>query len=69
VSKLFLRLQVGFLVLFLTMNFNCSIVAGVTSQIDPVLVLSGVTKMDDLRNFTYRPYVILEGVSEIPYNS
>jgi NagD protein len=45
-----------------------SIVAGVTSQIDPVLVLSGVTKMDDLRNFTYRPYVILGGVYEIPHN-
>lgn len=49
-------------------DFACSIVAGVTSQIDPVLVLSGVTKLEDLRNFTYRPYVILGGVYEIPTN-
>ncbi|KAG2182877.1 hypothetical protein INT44_005858 [Umbelopsis vinacea] len=50
-------------------RMDTDIVAGVTSQIDPVLVLSGVTKMEDLRNFTYRPYVILGGVYEIPTNN
>ena len=43
-----------------------SIVAGISSEIDPVLVLSGVTEMSDLNLFAYRPYVILGGVYEIP---
>lgn len=43
-----------------------SVVAGVNSQIDPVLVLSGVTKIEDLRSFPYRPFVVLKGVFEIP---
>jgi NagD protein len=43
-----------------------SVVAGVNSQIDPVLVLSGVTKIQNLREFPYRPYVVLGGVYEIP---
>lgn len=43
-----------------------SIVAGISSEIDPVLVLSGVTSMQDLSLFAYRPYLILRGVYEIP---
>jgi NagD protein len=50
----------------LTDKFFCSIVAGITSEIDPVLVLSGVTTMDDLKEFAYGPYLILGGVYEIP---
>jgi len=46
-----------------------SVVAGVNSQIDPVLVLSGVTKIEDLRSFPYRPYLVLKGVFEIPDDS
>lgn len=40
--------------------------AGITSEIDPVLVLSGVTTMNELSSFAYRPFVILGGVYEIP---
>jgi NagD protein len=43
-----------------------SIVAGISSEIDPVLVLSGVTEMSDLTLFAYHPFVILGGVYEIP---
>lgn len=50
----------------LTPNCPSSIIAGVTSQIDPVLVLSGVTKIEHLKQFPYRPFVILGGVYEIP---
>lgn len=47
-------------------RMDTDIAAGITSEIDPVLVLSGVTAMEDLAQFAYRPYVILGGVYEIP---
>ncbi|KAG0164492.1 hypothetical protein DFQ28_010228 [Apophysomyces sp. BC1034] len=47
-------------------RMDTDIVAGITSEIDPVLVLSGVTTMEELPQFAYRPYVILGGVYEIP---
>ncbi|MFP4115369.1 MAG: HAD-IIA family hydrolase [Spirochaetales bacterium] len=46
-------------------RMDTDIVAGVESEIDTVLVLSGVTSMDDLPQFAYRPRVILNGVGEI----
>lgn len=46
-------------------RMDTDIVAGVESEIDTVLVLSGVTSRDDLHRFAYRPRVILEGVGEI----
>lgn len=54
------------LIHFLFSYFHCSIVAGITSEIDPVLVLSGVTSMEMLSQYAYRPYLILGGVYEIP---
>ncbi|GAB5590133.1 hypothetical protein Unana1_05033 [Umbelopsis nana] len=50
-------------------RMDTDVVAGVNSQIDPVLVLSGVTKIEDLRSFPYRPYLVLKGVFEIPDDS
>ncbi|KAI9490654.1 HAD-like domain-containing protein [Zychaea mexicana] len=47
-------------------RMDTDIAAGISSEIDPVLVLSGVTAMEDLSQFAYRPYVILGGVYEIP---
>ncbi|KAI9314835.1 HAD-like domain-containing protein [Dichotomocladium elegans] len=47
-------------------RMDTDIVAGISSEIDPVLVLSGVTQMEDLASFAYRPYLILSGVYEIP---
>jgi len=47
-------------------RMDTDIVAGVESEIDTVLVLSGVTSRDDLPRFSYRPRVILDGVGDIP---
>ncbi|KAI9272932.1 HAD-like domain-containing protein [Phascolomyces articulosus] len=47
-------------------RMDTDIVAGISSEIDPVLVLSGVTSMEELALFAYRPYLILGGVYEIP---
>ncbi len=46
-------------------RMDTDIVAGVESEIDTVLVLSGVTSMDDLHGFAYRPTMILDGVGGI----
>ncbi|KAI8388147.1 HAD-like domain-containing protein [Radiomyces spectabilis] len=46
-------------------RMDTDIVAGITSEIESVLVLSGVTEMSDLSMFAYRPYIILGGVYEI----
>jgi NagD protein len=46
-------------------RMDTDIVAGVESEIDTVLVLSGVTSRDDLVHFAYRPRVVFDGVGEI----
>ena len=46
-------------------RMDTDIVAGIESEIETVLVLSGVTSRDDLRNFAYRPGYILEGVGDL----
>ena len=47
-------------------RMDTDIVAGVESEIETVLVLSGVTTIDDIPRFPYQPKHILEGVFEIP---
>ena len=47
-------------------RMDTDIVAGVESEIETVLVLSGVTCMEDISSFPYQPRHILEGVFEIP---
>ena len=47
-------------------NMNTDILAGLESQIDTVLVLSGVTAREDLDRYPYRPEFVLSGVGEIP---
>jgi NagD protein len=47
-------------------RMDTDIVAGVESEIDTVLVLSGVTSLQDIPRFPYQPKYILEGVFEIP---
>ena len=39
--------------------------AGIESNIDTVLVLSGVTKESDLSQFPYQPKYVLNGVGDI----
>jgi NagD protein len=47
-------------------RMDTDIVAGVESDIETVLVLSGVTALEDIPGYPYQPKHILEGVFEIP---
>jgi NagD protein len=47
-------------------RMDTDIVAGVESEIETILVLSGVTRLDDIAKFPYRPRHVLEGIFEIP---
>ncbi len=46
-------------------RMDTDIIAGIESEIDTVLVLSGVTSRDNVRNFPYNPTHILNGVGDI----
>jgi len=47
-------------------NLQTDIVAGVESGIDTVLVLSGVSRAEDVARYAYEPSLVLEGVAGIP---
>ena len=47
-------------------RMDTDIIAGIESGLDPILVLSGVTKLEDVENYPYRPRLIINGVGEIP---
>jgi NagD protein len=47
-------------------RMDTDIVAGTESEIDTVLVLTGVTSRDHINDFSYRPRYILNNVGEIP---
>ncbi len=46
-------------------RMDTDIISGIESELDTVLVLSGVTSREDLRHFPYRPKYILNGVGDI----
>ena len=46
-------------------RMDTDIIAGIESNIDTVLVLSGVTKESDLSQFPYQPKYVLNGVGDI----
>jgi NagD protein len=46
-------------------RMDTDIVAGVESEIETILVLSGVTRLEDIPSFPYQPRHILEGIFEI----
>lgn len=46
-------------------RMDTDIIAGIESEIDTVLVLSGVTDRININTFPYRPMTILNGVGEI----
>ena len=46
-------------------RMDTDIIAGIESELDTVLVLSGVTSKTDIENFPYRPKFVLNGVGEI----
>ena len=50
---------------FIGDRMDTDIIAGIESNMDTVLVLSGVTERDDINNFPYRPKYILDGVGDI----
>ncbi len=43
-------------------RMDTEILAGIESEIDTVLGLSGVTKRDDLRGYAYQPWLVIDGV-------
>jgi len=47
-------------------KMDTDIIAGIESEIETVLVLSGVTRQEAITRFAYRPNHILAGVGEIP---
>ena len=46
-------------------RMDTDIVAGVEAEIDTVLVLSGVTTQDTMKQFAYRPRYVFENVGEL----
>ena len=50
---------------FIGDRMDTDIIAGIESNIDTVLVLSGVTAMEDVSNFPYRPRYIVNGVGDL----
>ncbi len=46
-------------------RMDTDIIAGIESNVDTVLVLSGVTKAEDIDNFPYRPKYIVNGVGDL----
>lgn len=46
-------------------RMDTDIVAGIETGLDTVLVLSGVTTRESMKEFPYRPRLILNGVGDI----
>jgi len=49
-------------------RMDTDIIAGIESEIDTVLVLTGVTAKEDIDKFPYRPKYVLGGVKEVTEN-
>ena len=50
---------------FIGDRMDTDIIAGIESNVDTVLVLTGVTSKNDIYRFPYRPRYILDGVGDI----
>jgi len=46
-------------------RMDTDIIAGIESEIDTCLVLSGISDISSMESFAYRPHWVLEGVNEI----
>jgi NagD protein len=46
-------------------NMDTDIIAGIQSGLETVLVLSGVTRREDLDHYAYRPHHVVEGAAEL----
>jgi len=47
-------------------RMDTDVIAGLESEIETILVLSGVTDKAEMDRFAYRPHNVLEGVGKIP---
>ena len=47
-------------------RMDTDIVAGIESGLDTALVLTGVSTVETVKSFPYRPRLILNGVGDIP---
>lgn len=52
-------------IVFVGDRMDTDIIAGIESNVDTVLVLSGVTALEDIENFPYRPKYIVGGVGDL----
>ena len=52
-------------IVFIGDRMDTDIIAGIESNVDTILVLSGVTSIEDVDKFPYRPKYILNGVGDI----
>lgn len=52
-------------IVFIGDRMDTDIIAGIESNVDTVLVLSGVTSREDIDKFPYRPKYILSGVCDL----
>ena len=50
---------------FIGDRMDTDIIAGIESNVDTVLVLSGVTAREDIDNYPYRPKYVLTGVGDL----
>lgn len=50
---------------FIGDRMDTDIIAGIESNVDTVLVLSGVTAREDIDNYPYRPKYVLNGVGDL----
>ncbi|MBQ6893234.1 MAG: HAD hydrolase-like protein, partial [Clostridia bacterium] len=50
---------------FIGDRMDTDIIAGIESNVDTILVLSGVTAINDIDKFPYRPKFVLNGVGDI----
>ena len=46
-------------------RMDTDIIAGVEAEVDTVLVLSGVTKQEDIPRFAYTPKYVMSGLAEL----
>jgi len=46
-------------------RMDTDIIAGIESEVETVLVLSGVTRREDIERYPYRPDHIIDGVGDI----
>jgi NagD protein len=53
---------------FIGDRMDTDIIAAIESNIDSILVLSGVTKKEDIDLFPYRPKYVIDGVGDIVKN-